>query len=385
MEQLRGEMTRRQVHPARTVVLLPYAQLIGIARGAWIRNAPANDAHAYFMPRFETTMNWSRSLAAFVAGADDLRNDAARDLFTASSMLERAGMGKHRNALAAPLMEAAWSVAALAGAVSPARRGEWGMQMSRALLEQDPSPALAIESTMAQIALAWAAHSAYPGDALFSAQSDLLVMIEGLQRDPLHTALQQVWGVRAVVMQLPSAPAPGRIALHRAQDPEDEAERAAACVLAQLALGRAPVALVAQDRVLTRRARALLVESGVAVRDETGWTLSTTRSAAAIVGLLRAMAWDASTDAVLDWIKNAPAVDAVAVAQLETDVRRAGPRDWRRWTSDDAVSQRIGAARATRAGRMVAVFAHAAARLRSMDRPAAGHGWPGGDRCAASA
>lgn len=345
--RLRDEITRRQVHPAHTVVLLPYVQLIGVARGAWIRDAGAGDAQAYFMPRFETTMNWSRSLAPFVAGTDDLRQDAARDLFTASSLLERAGMGRHRNALSGALMEAAWSVAALAGSVPPAERADWGARMSRTLLEQGQSPALEIESTLAQIALAWATHSAYPGDALFSAQADLLVLIEGLQRDPLHCALQQVWGERAVVMQLPPAPGPGQLALHRAQDPEDEAERAAACVLAHLALGRAPVALVAQDRVLTRRARAMLAERGVAVRDETGWTLSTTRAAAAIVGLLRAMAWDASTDAVLDWIKNAPAIGAVAAAQLETDVRRIGPREWRRWTSDDAVSQQIRAARET--------------------------------------
>ena len=116
-------------------------------------------------------------------------------------------------------------------------------------------------------------------------------------------------------------------------------------MLAHLARERAPVALVAQDRVLTRRARALLAERGVSVRDETGWTLSTTRAAAAVVGLLRAMAWDASTDAVLDWVKNAPAMPAGAVAQLEVDLRGAGPRDWRRWASDDPVTQRVETAR----------------------------------------
>ena len=52
------------------------------------------------------------------------------------------------------------------------------------------------------------------------------------------------------------------------------------------------MALVAQDRVLTRRVRAMLANQGVAVRDETGWKLSTTRAAAGLMSLLRAAAWD---------------------------------------------------------------------------------------------
>src|SRR5664279_78870 len=122
---------------------------------------------------------------------------------------------------------------------------------------------------------------------------------------------------------------PGRVSLHAAQDAEDEAHRAAACVLAHLAAGRSPVALVAQDRVLTRRVRAMLGERGVAVRDETGWKLSTTRSAASLMSLLRALVWDASTDAVLDWLKNASAFDSAAVTQAEISWRRLGVRDWR--------------------------------------------------------
>ena len=121
----------------------------------------------------------------------------------------------------------------------------------------------------------------------------------------------------------------GVLALHAMQDAEDEAEAAAACVLAHLAKGRSPVALVALDRVLTRRVRAMLAGKdndndndkdgdrdkgkgegagkGLAVRDETGWTLSTTRAAASVMGLLRACAWEVPTDVVLDWLKNAPA------------------------------------------------------------------------------
>jgi ATP-dependent helicase/nuclease subunit B len=82
-------------------------------------------------------------------------------------------------------------------------------------------------------------------------------------------------------------------------------------VLAHLAQGRSPVALIAQDRQLTRRVGAMLAERGIAMRDETGWKLSTTRAAAGLMSLLRAMPWDASTDAVLDWLKNAPAFEGM--------------------------------------------------------------------------
>ena len=344
--QLQREMHSRAVHPTHTVVLVPYVQLIGIARLAWLRNAGTQQVDAGFMPRFETTMNWSRRLAGFVPGPDDLRLDAAHDLLIAGSMLERAGLGRQRQVLSGALLEAAWSVAGLAASEPPAERQAWGERLREALMVQDMAPALALEAQIGQIALAWAAHSAYPGDALFAAHPELLVLIEGFQSDPLHKRLLEMAGERAVQMRLAPATAPGQLALHQAQDPEDEAERAAACVLVHLAQGRSPVALVAQDRVLTRRTGAMLAERGVAVRDETGWTLSTTRAAASIVGLLRAMEWNASSDAVLDWAKNAPAFDSGQLVQLEIELRRAGVREWSRWSSDDVSTQQINAERA---------------------------------------
>ena len=117
--------------------------------------------------------------------------------------------------------------------------------------------------------------------------------------------------------------------LHAARDAEDEAMRAAACVLAHLAAGRAPVALVAQDRVLTRRVRALLDGQGVVMRDETGWKLSTTRAAASVMGLLRANTGAPTADVVLDWLKHSPAFDAGEVAALEAALRRRGGSHWR--------------------------------------------------------
>ena len=206
---VRGQIDQRQLHPAQVVVLLPYVQLIGIARSAWMRCAPVHAGSAYFMPRFETTMNWSRTLAGFVPEPDDLVRDPARDLLTAAALLERAGPTQAPPVMAARLMEAAWSVAAVAAAVPPDERVAWGNRLVQALQDLGAPPLLEWESRLGRIAIVWAAHSAYPTDALFSAQADMLVLIAGLQRDPMHAALQQLWGARAVTLQLDSAHAPG--------------------------------------------------------------------------------------------------------------------------------------------------------------------------------
>ena len=341
MAGIEREMAQRNVHPARTVVLVPYAQLIPVARNAWARARQTREPRACFMPRFETTMNWTNSQGGFEPSGDDLRMDAAHDVLTAASLLQRAGLDTSHQALAGRLMESAWGLARLAAAVPPDQRSAWGARLATALQTQALAPVLEIEARLGRIALAWVTNSAYRTDSLFAAQADLLVLLQGLQAEPLHEALRLLWGDRALIVQLDDAGEPGTMALHRALDLEDEAERAAACVLAHIALGRAPVALVAQDRVLARRVRALLGERGVALRDETGWTLSTTRAAAAVMGLLRAAVWDASTDVVLDWVKNAPAFDARAVAQLEASLRRNGVREWRQVALEDGLAGRV--------------------------------------------
>lgn len=372
--QIRTEMARRQVHPSRTVVLVPYAQLMQEARSAWLRGHVGATEH--FLPRFETTMNWTRSLGGFAPGPDDLQLDAARDVLTAASLLTRAGLAAHQNALAGRLMEAAWSLARVAAAVPPMARAAWGERLGATLVTGMEAPVFSLESATARIALAWAANSGYPSDPVFSASPDLLVMLEGFQAEPLALALQQTLGERAIGLPLDRAAMEmthGEIALHAAQDGEDEAHRAAACVLAHLAAGRSPVALVAQDRVLTRRVRAMLGERGVAVRDETGWKLSTTRAAATLMSLLRACVWDAATDTVLDWLKNAPAFEPRAVTQAEISWRRLGVREWRSVPTGDAVAAQVQTLRqglqATR------VLVHWLADLRAALQ-AAGQ-WPG--------
>ena len=98
MAQIRAAMAQRRVHPSRVIVLVPYAQLMAQARSAWRHGAHADAAQ--FVPRFETTMNWTRSLRGFAPEGDDVRLDSARDALTAMSLLSRAGLAAHQQVLA---------------------------------------------------------------------------------------------------------------------------------------------------------------------------------------------------------------------------------------------------------------------------------------------
>lgn len=336
--RLAAAMAAREAHAARTVVVLPYGQLIAPARRAWAVFMPDG-----FAPRFETTLSWA-ARHGFSPGPMDLSFDRAVDLLTARSLLESAGLGGRSAVLAPRLVEAAWQLAPLAAAVSPERRGEWAGAARLAGGLGLEHPLMALEAAVARIAIEWVAASAHATDRLIDSAAaadadaghgdgtaiDLLLVLEGLQPDPVARALARALGERAQCWPLGVPGSPGRIALHPCPDPAHEAERAAACVLRHLAEGRAPVALAAVDRVLTRRIRAMLGARGVRIADETGWKLSTTRAAALLMGLMRAARWDASTDEVLDWLKHLPAAPADALRALERRVRREGLRSWER-------------------------------------------------------
>ncbi len=338
MAQLTALLRARKVHSSRVVVLLPYAQLMQEARTAWIDHMQSQGepsaCPSAFVPRFETTMNWVKSAPGFVPSAQDIQMDVALDVLTAAGLLKRAGLAAQQHLLAGRLVEAAWSVAKLAAAQLPAQRLAWGAEKAQDLGLSMVSEALALELAVARIALVWAAASSYPTDSLFNAELELLVVVDGFQSEPLIEALKKHFAGRTASIPLKAPAYRGEVTLHTAQDLEDEAHLAAACVLAHLQAGRSPVALIAQDRLLSRRVRAMLAGKGVALRDETGWKLSTTRAAATLMALLAAAAWDASTDSVLDWLKNAPAFDAKRVAITETALRKMGCRTWRAVPAD---------------------------------------------------
>ena len=343
-------------HPARTVVLLPYAQLMPWAQRYWALHQAEG-----FAPRFETTRNWARQLAAFVPQGDDLAGDVARDTLTARALLDRAGLAAQRDVLAAPLQKAAAQLAPVVAAVPAEQREAWGLQARSLLPDPDEGSTLRFEAVVARIALEWVLASRDATDVLFEPgvrQSvDALVVLQGFQAEPLAQALQAHWGDKALALPTAATDAItcGRIALHVAQDAEDEAQRAAACVLAHVLAGRTPVALAANDRALTRRIGAHLASSGVAVRDENGWTLSTTRAAAQLMAALKASAWNASADEVLDWLKHAPAIEPTVLNALERALRKATVATWsgaagRSWSDQPALAACVALAQDWREG-----------------------------------
>ncbi|PWW49037.1 ATP-dependent helicase/nuclease subunit B [Melaminivora alkalimesophila] len=330
-EQVRAQAAARGVPLLAVVVLVPYAQLMAEARRQWQRLHPQG-----FVPRFETTRNWAAQWPGPQAHAWAYRGDRARDALTVPLVLERAGLAAQGSLLAGPVLEMAAQLADAAGAVPPHQRAAWG-ETARSLLPlAAEGSALDLEARAARVALEWVLASPRPADALFApavrASVRLLVAVQGLQPDPLEQALLAHWGEEACALALPPAqavaPPATRIALHASEDAEAEAWRTAACVLAHLAARRTPVALVDNDRALTRRVLSLLQGSGVAVRDETGWSLSTTRAAARLMAVLRACAWDASADTVLDALKQLEPAGQEALPALERWLRRQGAALW---------------------------------------------------------
>jgi len=331
MDQIDTAMHRGGVSAQRTVVLVPFAQLMVEARRAWARRQPTG-----FPPRFETTRNWAATVMPWRPGPHDLSHDTARDSLVAAALLDRVARGRLdaglRREMVARLVEAARQLAPLAAAQDPQHRLAWADTRAEAL--HLASPHLQWESLTARLALTWAGTSSHATDPLWSAQAapgvsaDLLLVLPGHQTDPLAQALLARWGAHGGLLAWPEPDAaPPR--LQACGDAEDEAQWAAACVIEHLNAGRSPVALVALERLGTRRVSALLQGAGAVVHDETGWRLSTTQAAASVMALLRAADAQADTDAVLDLLKHAPAWSPPAVGLLEHALRVACVSRWR--------------------------------------------------------
>jgi ATP-dependent helicase/nuclease subunit B len=335
VSQIEQAQARCHADPGRTLVLVPYAQLMHAGRQAWAQAHPSG-----FAPRFESTRQWAAALQPFVPGSTDLSMDMARDSLVAAALVDRVAPARLEPALravmVARLVEAARQLAPLAAAIPPKDRLQWAEPLTDALALGMPS--LHWESLLASLALAWASTSAYATDVLWGPLGgpgsgiDALVVLQGYQRDPLASALASRWGARATVLEL-HEPTPdmdaSTIRLHACGDAEDEAQRATACVLAQVNAGRVPVALVANDRLLTRRVSAMLGSSGLVVVDETGWKLSTSFVAARLMSLLRAADPRAGMDDVLDCLKQSPAWPEARVLALEQQAREDGVSVWR--------------------------------------------------------
>lgn len=333
LSRIAQEASARGVHPASVVVLVPYAQLMAQAQKQWAALFPDG-----FMPRFETTRNWATTLGAESASHNGFQLDVACDALTGRSLLESAGFGAQTDAMLGLMLEMAQQLSTLVAAVAPEERETWA-ETARAHLNLPLSAdALQLEAAAAKVALEWVLATESPTDVLFGDgvrhSVQMLVALEGFHSDPLAKSLLGHWGDAGLAISLPEAFSvescqPDQlVALHEALDAEDEAQLAAACVMQHLADEHIPVALAATDRALTRRIVALLVEAGVPVKDENGWTLSTTRKAAQIMVTLRAAAWHAASDDVLDWLKHLPPETVPALPKLERWLRGLGVRQW---------------------------------------------------------
>ncbi|TAN09964.1 MAG: PD-(D/E)XK nuclease family protein [Burkholderiaceae bacterium] len=351
LARIQSELQEAGVHPAHAVVLLPYLQLVPLAARFWAAQFPN-----HFMPHFETTRTWAERVGFFAPDEADLSFDQGRDLLAAARLLEQTPLRAERDALAAALVAQATELSRVIGAVAPAHRADWVAAAARFM----PTAGVAsqkYEAVLARVALAWAGQSGYATDALFGSDvgRDLerLFVVRGLEPDALTEALLARFA-DCVVEWAPDPRAAGATTrLHPCADAADEAERAAACVLNHLAEGRAPVALVATDREVTRQISAMLasagVQPGVHLRDETGWKLSTTHAAASVMAALRACAFDASSDDVLDWVKLTPAFAPAERRALEHWLRHETVRGWSRATQLPDAPALVAAIEALRA------------------------------------
>ena len=342
---IHADCVEKGVHLSRCVVLLPFAQLMPLARRYW-----AEVYASGFVPQFQTTSNWSHQLLPFVSEASDISFEMAQDVLKAANLLKTAKLdvfagldATQQELITTRLVEATHQLAASAAAIHPQKRLDWAAEVRRDVFGGIVSPTFANESSIAQLALYWASTSSYASDVLFEdafakTKTDYLFVLEGLQREPLARALMLHWGESTLMLEPPNTALPDNLAsitLYPAKDAHDEAQLAAACVLRHLEAGRTPVALAATDRALTRRIRAMLATQNVQVRDENGWILSTTRAASKLMAYLKACAWNASTDSVLDFLKNSDAhiVEADELATLEKAVRKANRASWSSWVA----------------------------------------------------
>ncbi|WP_338845159.1 PD-(D/E)XK nuclease family protein [Massilia sp. W12] len=127
------------------------------------------------------------------------------------------------------------------------------------------------------------------------------------------------------------------VRLYPAHSLEAEAQAGAQAIFDWLQAGLQKIAIIAQERVAARRIAALLARAGIQVADETGWKLSTTRAAAALMAWLDLVAGQCDSLTLLELLKS-PFVrlredenrsQAEIIWQIEQALRRANvTRGW---------------------------------------------------------
>ncbi|MES2992843.1 MAG: PD-(D/E)XK nuclease family protein [Pseudomonadota bacterium] len=376
------------------VLLVPFAQLLPEARAAFARRGG-------WMPRIETTRTLAQGLGPPVAArAGELSFDPTLDALSATALLRSQAWGaawarrdqRGFEQAVRIVVSTAQEMARAAAAVPPsARAAHWAAARDVLLPIGGPG---ASERLLVRVALEWASVAPAPAtDRLFEMPApSAWIAVQAGGPNALVDRLMRESHVPGLLLDT-DAPAddPFRAARHGVSSAatvcdgfEHEAQCAAAQVLVHVERGESPVALIAQDRVLVRRIRALLERHHVRLLDETGWTLSTTRAAAQTMSLLQAARPDAGTDALLDWLKagttwgRAGADHALGV--LESDCRRLQlartaaldaaalePPAARLWAAASAVLAEFGATRRQPLPAWLAALAHALNRCGALE------------------
>jgi ATP-dependent helicase/nuclease subunit B len=326
----------QDVQARDAVVVLPFAELLPLCR-----RALATDGQ--WMPRVETLRSLGATLGPPPVGVADMPSgDRAIDRLLAERwMTSLPGLKDWRRRdpraceqATVDIVEAAHALMRASAAQPPPSRPSWWVVAAEAL--QRPDGPGAVEAALGRVALQWAAMvPESPSDRLFSWSPSAWIVLEAGGADPVAEALLGQASLRGVPCLRLKADAPSpdpfdelahaRPNLWSVESSEDEAWAAAAATLDAVEQGHTPVALIAQDRQLVRRVRALLERRGLMVADESGWALSTTRAASHLIALLKAARPGAGPDAWLDGLKACVgAKSAPWLDKLERQWRRAG-------------------------------------------------------------
>ncbi len=360
VRQTRQWLQTQHLHERDAVVLLPFAALLPPLREAFAQAGG-------WQLRVETTLTLAASLAPPpepVAGAccgDPVLDRLNAALLLRSARSADATLPNDAQAfehLVTLVVDAAQAFRAAALALPPQERDAYWAPARAAVAQTSGGLAAAgLEGHLLGVALEWAAVSCPAGSATGDVLHGLLpsawvvVRLGGpdAEADAVaqHSTAPALWlNLDPALDWRPGAAAvdPAIAALARSapcflcDDFEAEAQAAAALAIDAVNAGRVPVALVAVDRALVRRVRALLQRQQVPVLDETGWLLATTAAGARVMALLQTAqalqradvqpgmpAQDcpsSSRDAVLAGLKSAPGAapgspPAAAVDALE--------------------------------------------------------------------
>jgi ATP-dependent helicase/nuclease subunit B len=386
-EQVSDWWVGRGVNPRDAVVLLPYAGLLSALREAFAQRGG-------WQPRIETPRTLATSLAPASASAPgQISLDVTTDRLSAAALLRAQASGAawaRRDATSfhvavAALVDTAHALLRASHERAPhSRAAFWSIARDALVPVSGPG---ASERWLARMALEWAAAADAPAqDLLWQLLPAAWVGVQAGGRDALAEALLAAAHERDTPVLWLDADPPVAVpfdAVARLPPPrrwlceglEGEAQASTLAVLEALDAGQTPIALIAQDRLIVRRIRALLERAQVALRDETGWALSTTRSAARLMALVRAADPGATRDTLLDWLKGEPG-DATVLERLEAAWRRGSAPDvdaLAHWHAAQTTIQTLRfAGRRTLASWLAALAAAAPALLRAFADDAAG-------------